>query len=77
MPLFISTYCGNHYEALKDGINGYGFDPYNPDEIKEKYEKLLSERNLFDEYSQNSFRLYLDNFDKNTKIENFMVKMNE
>jgi len=75
LPLLVSTYCGNHYEALKEGINGYGFDPYNPDEIKEKYEKLLSERNLFDEYSQNSFQLYLDNFDKNTKIENFIHQM--
>ena len=31
---------------------------------------------MFDEYSQNSFQLYLDNFYKNTKIENFVVRMN-
>ena len=39
-------------------------------------EKIPQKRNLFDEYSQNSFQLYLDNFYKNTKIENFVVRMN-
>ena len=44
MPLFISTYCGNHYEALKDGINGYSFDPYNPDEIKENMKTTIRKK---------------------------------
>ena len=77
MPLFISTYCGNHYEALKEGVNGYSFDPYNPNEIKKKYEKLISEKEMFDKYGLNSFQIYLNNFDKNTRIENFTRQMRE
>jgi glycosyltransferase, group 1 family len=77
MPLFISTYCGNHYEALKEGVNGYSFDPYNPNEIKKKYEKLISEKEMFDKYGLNSFQIYLNNFDKNTRIENFIHQMRE
>ncbi|MBO1883927.1 glycosyltransferase family 4 protein [Capnocytophaga sp. Marseille-Q4570] len=77
LPLLVSTYCGNHYEALKEGINGYGFNPHNSNEIKEKYEKLMSEKEMFDEYGLNSFQIYLNNFDKNTRIENFTRQMRE
>ena len=32
---------------------------------------------MFDKYGLNSFQIYLNNFDKNTRIENFIHQMRE
>ncbi|MFJ1331677.1 glycosyltransferase family 4 protein [Capnocytophaga canimorsus] len=76
LPVLVSLHCGNHYEALKDGYNGYGFNPYNPLEIKGKFEKLMLERDKWELQGQNSYQMYLNNFDKKKSIESFMKQMN-
>jgi glycosyltransferase involved in cell wall biosynthesis len=41
LPLLISNRCGNHYEIIQHGVNGFLFDPINADEIREYFSKLL------------------------------------
>jgi glycosyltransferase involved in cell wall biosynthesis len=29
LPVIVSNKCGSAYDAVKEGINGYTFNPYN------------------------------------------------
>lgn len=44
LPLLISDRCGNHFEALRDGENGFIFDPLRPETIRLAFERLMSRR---------------------------------
>ncbi len=77
LPLLVSFHCGNHYEALQEGVNGYGFFPNDHAEIKEKYEKLLESSNLWDDYGRKSFEIYCDVFNKESVVKNVVSQLND
>ena len=39
-PVASSIYNGGHYELVRDGVNGYNFDPLKPESIMEVLEKF-------------------------------------
>lgn len=39
-PVACSIYNGGHYELVQDNINGYNFDPLNPDSILQTLDKF-------------------------------------
>lgn len=60
MPLLISNRCGNHYEALKNGENGFLFDPCDEKSLVGAFDGLLkSDLRIL---SNNSFRIAEKNF---------------
>lgn len=59
-PLLISNRCGNHYEALKNGENGFLFDPYDKRSLVGAFDSLLkSDLRIL---SDNSFTIAEKNF---------------
>ncbi len=75
LPLLVSFHCGNHYEALQEGINGYGFFPNDHTEIKEKFEKIISERNMFNTYGEKSYEIYKDIFSKDKVVKKVVEEL--
>jgi len=73
LPLLVSERCGNHYEALVEGENGYTFDPYDSVDIKSKFEKLMSQRDQWAKFSENSILIAKHNFDNNKVLKELIT----
>lgn len=69
-PVFISINCGNHFEAVEEGKNGYIFDPNSEVEINKKLRLLLESRGSFDGLSSRSKFLANKNFNMHHIVEN-------
>ena len=67
IPILASNRCGNHFETILDGLNGYLFNPECHHEIKESFEQLLARRNEWDKMGEISGRLFDENF-KHSKV---------
>lgn len=72
LPLLLSNRCGNHYEAVEIGQNGFIFDPYNPSDIKLKFEEMLGKRMEWSKYSVKSNRIADEKFDNETVLKKFI-----
>ena len=68
LPILISYRCGNHFEALIDSINGFGFDPANRDEIVDSFLKIIERRNKLELMGNESYEIYSKNFSKKIVI---------
>ncbi len=44
LPILCSNYCGNNYETVDNGKNGYTFSPFEPLEIKQAFENFMSRK---------------------------------
>ena len=75
LPLLISCRCGNHYEALADGKNGFIFDPDNAGQIKTAFESLMKCRGKWTEMGDRSRQLYETNFKQDVVIKQFVDKL--
>ena len=42
LPLFISDHCGNSYEVIRQGINGYVFSYENLENALEMFDKIVT-----------------------------------
>ena len=76
LPLLVSNRCGNHFEAVQDGLNGYTFDPDNKIEIRQKLFILLEQRDSWREMGTYSLNLYNSCFSKDLVIQNFFSSLN-
>ena len=72
LPVLVSERCGNHFEAVEEGKNGYTFDPFSPDDIKKKFEKMMNERNRWDDFSKNSKVLAKQRFNNEEVLKGFI-----
>lgn len=72
LPLLVSERCGNHFEAVNNGENGYTFNPYDSNDIRTKFEKLLSERNNWGNFSKKSTQIAEKKFHADTCLRNFI-----
>lgn len=72
LPLLISERCGNHYETLVEGKNGYKFDPDNHIEVRNKFEQFLNCRSEWPIMGEVSRKMYEDNFAQRKVIEKFI-----
>jgi len=41
LPVIVSNKCGSAYDAVKEGINGYTFNPYNIEELTSVFKKFV------------------------------------
>ena len=42
LPLLVSNRCGCYPDLIKEGINGFSFDPYNKDELYKLMEEIVN-----------------------------------
>ena len=77
MPMLVSSRCGNHYETVDEGKNGFTFDPDNHKEIKERYEAMLRRRDEWKEMGEISYRLFEKNFKQDVVIPRFIESINK
>lgn len=71
LPLLISNRCGNHFETLIEGVNGYSFDPTNKNDIKNSYENLIKQKSKWKEMGERGRELYNQNFKQSVVIPKF------
>lgn len=76
MPILCSSHCGNHFEAVEEGENGYTFSPLDPAEIKAKFERFLSDRDRWTEMGETSARLYRERFETDMVVTKFVEQFN-
>lgn len=72
LPLLLSICCGNHFEALDNSLNGYSFDPFNPQSIKVAFESLLARVTDWEEMGRISGEKYRTQFEKSEVAKNFI-----
>ncbi len=72
LPVLVSERCGNHFETVISGENGYTFNPLDPNDIKIKFEKLISERNNWNTFSSRSLEIAKANFDSEIVLTDFI-----
>lgn len=77
LPLLVSERCGNHFEAVVEGNNGYLFNPLDPKSIKMAFESLMLRANEWRSMGEISGDLYLETFNRQVVIENFMRTLTE
>jgi glycosyltransferase involved in cell wall biosynthesis len=75
LPVLVSERCGNHYEAVKDGLNGFIFNPYDSNSILNAFNKILDSRIFWETMGYESFILYNKNFDKSFVISRFINQL--
>lgn len=71
-PILCSNHCGNHFEAVKEGVNGYTFSPLDKNDIKEKFELFLSKSFFWDTMGEDSFKIYESEFNTETVVNRFV-----
>ena len=62
LPLLVSLRCGNHFETVEEGKNGYTFDPTNHSDIKLAFENMLKDRYRWEEMGKYGRKLFEKNF---------------
>lgn len=77
LPLLISDRCGNHFEALVDGDNGYIFDPLRPASVRESFEKLMARRGDWRRMGERGRDIYHAVFARRLVIENFVSALRD
>lgn len=75
LPLLISNYCGNHFETLVEGENGFSFSPYIPNEVKECFEKMMELRPLWPTMGRRSEELFKQNFKQEIVLKRFINQL--
>lgn len=58
LPILCSNHCGNHFECVVPGHNGEIFDPCDMEQVKRVFEKFLSDRSKWKQYSDRSLSIY-------------------
>lgn len=72
MPILCSEHCGNHFEAVDEGVNGYTFSPLNKEDIKSKFELFVSRRSEWKQMGEESAAIYQSRFETNTVVKKFV-----
>ena len=72
LPLLISNRCGNHFETLIENENGYSFDPFNKEDIRIAFEKMLQNRSRWADFGKVSANLYQQNFNIDSTLNRFI-----
>lgn len=75
LPILASERCGNHFETVIDGYNGYVFDPNRPKTVKDIFEEMLDRRKEWNEWGENSLCLFKKNFEMNLCLNCFVENM--
>jgi len=72
LPVLVSERCGNHYEAVIPGANGYLLDPSNPVRVRQAFETMMLRIADWPEMGEVSAECYRAVFDREVVIQNFI-----
>lgn len=72
LPVLVSNRCGNHFETVAEGCNGYVFDPSDHAEIKDKFRMLMKRKEEWTEFSKVSLQLAEKNFNPDFVLRRFI-----
>ncbi|KPH13681.1 glycosyltransferase family 4 protein [Chryseobacterium sp. ERMR1:04] len=72
LPVFVSNRCGNHFETVTEGKNGYVFDPSNHVEIRDKFNILMNRKEDWKVFSEVSLQLAEQNFNPDIILRRFV-----
>jgi len=75
LPLLISECCGNNYEALKDGENGYIFNPYDKESIIGAFDNIMQRRTEWYDMGKKSKQLAMKNFNNQDILKRFIEQI--
>ena len=75
LPILCSSHCGNHFEAVKTGVNGYTFSPLDKNDIKTTFEKMLSQHENWNKMGEQSAMIYDKTFRLDVVVKNLMKNM--
>ena len=77
LPLLISSHCGNHFEAIKVGENGFIFDPDNPEDIKTKFELFMERSSDWLKMGDISAKIYEETFKTDLVVDHYIEQFNQ
>lgn len=77
MPVLCSEHCGNHFEVVNEAKNGYSFSPLDKDDIKAKFELILSRRADWTSMGEISAARYEEIFETKKVVRNFIEQFNK
>lgn len=77
LPILCSNHCGNHFETVESGKNGYTFSPLDTNEIKSQFELFMSRRDEWATMGEVSAQLYKERFDTELVIRRFIEQFNK
>jgi glycosyltransferase involved in cell wall biosynthesis len=77
LPVLVSDRCGNHFEAVAHGRNGYLFDPLSPSSVQLAYAEFMNRRDEWPAMGEMSAELYRRIFDRKTAIASFMQTLTD
>jgi glycosyltransferase involved in cell wall biosynthesis len=75
LPVLVSERCGNHYEAVINGINGFVFNPYDSNSIQVAFNNILNAHENWNFMGLKSIDLYNKNFNKSIVIQRFSQEL--
>lgn len=75
LPILASNRCGNHYETVEEGVNGYTFDPDNHQEVKKAFATMIERRSDWKEMGESSFGLFENNFMQSVVLPRFVEQL--
>lgn len=75
MPVLASNRCGNHYETVEEGVNGYTFDPDNHQEVKKTFETMMEKRKEWKDMGEKSRHLFETNFKQSVVLPRFVAQL--
>ena len=74
-PMLVSDQCGNKFEAIEEGMNGYLMNPYDSKDIKDKFHTLINRENNFKNMGEKSYAIALENFEPKKIVKNFLSSL--
>ena len=77
LPILVSERCGNHFEVLENGKNGYIFNPKSKTSIKSTFKKFLKNQSQWKEMGDYGFNIYNNTFERELVIDNFVKYFNK
>lgn len=75
LPVLASERCGNHYETVVVGENGYVFDPENHEQVKNSFELFLQRRQEWNKMGEVSRKLFEENFKQSNVLPRFITEL--
>jgi glycosyltransferase involved in cell wall biosynthesis len=76
LPVLCSEHCGNHFEVVDYGVNGYTFSPLDKVDIKDKFETLMSRRAEWAVMGEESAKRYAERFETKKVVADFINQYN-
>lgn len=71
LPVLVSDRCGNHFEAVAEGRNGFLFDPLDPASVKRAFTAFISRGGDWTAMGEVSGELYRERFACQPAIASF------